>query len=422
VGGQLWWMWVFSTSQVSVYAIQPGRGFEQAAMVLGADFAGFLVRDGWSVYRQFLQALHQTCLAHLLRRCREMILVAGKGETVFPRTVQSILQAALQLRDRREQGQISERGVAVARGRLEARLDRSLQRSYRSPRNRRLANHLIRERDALFTFLNCPGLEATNWRAEQAIRPMVVTRHRRLFKSTSRLNRIDADLRGAEDPHPPQLSAHSPSGLVRGHTGTGANLFHQRLIGRFRFVGHTLQGLTESTATHPQSEGLLQHGCRLAVGQSQTFIELRGQGQRSGAQLRSSTADRIGGLSGMPALHPPSATPTASHMNAKLNALHSWFRNLGLILAYDAPFLHSPSAMWTLLRQRHVDDLIDTPGNRPTTSPPVLASCFASRFLRVRLGIPSREGGRLTLSRSQRLFQQTSQSLVLFLQLFNLSL
>ncbi len=176
VGGQLWWMWVFSTAQVSVYAIQPGRGFEQAAMVLGADFAGFLVRDGWSAYRQFLQALHQTCLAHLLRRCREMILVAGQGETVFPRTVQAILQAALQLRDRREEGQISERGLAVARGRLEARLDRSLQRSYRSPRNRRLANHLVRERDALFTFLNCPGLEATNWRAEQAIRPMVVTR------------------------------------------------------------------------------------------------------------------------------------------------------------------------------------------------------------------------------------------------------
>ncbi len=169
-------MWVFSTSQVSVYAIRPGRGFEQAAMVLGADFAGFLVRDGWSVYRQFLQALHQTCLAHLLRRCREMILVAGKGEAVFPRTVQAILQEALQLRDRREKGQISDRGVAVARGRLEARLDRRLQRHYRSPRNRRLANHLLRERDALFTFLNCPGLEATNWRAEQAIRPMVVTR------------------------------------------------------------------------------------------------------------------------------------------------------------------------------------------------------------------------------------------------------
>jgi len=63
----------------------------------------------------------------------------------------SHLQDALQLRDRREEGQISERGMAVARGRLEARLDRSLQRSYRSPRKSALANHLVRERDALFT-------------------------------------------------------------------------------------------------------------------------------------------------------------------------------------------------------------------------------------------------------------------------------
>jgi transposase len=142
----------------------------------GADFSGFLVRDGWAVYRRFLRALHQSCLAHLLRRCREMILVGGKREAEFPHRIQALLQHALQLRDRRQQEQISDHGVAVARGRLEARLDRSLQHGYRARRNRRLAKHLLRERDALFTFLNCPGLEATNWRAEQAIRPMVVTR------------------------------------------------------------------------------------------------------------------------------------------------------------------------------------------------------------------------------------------------------
>ena len=176
VGGKLWWRWAFSSSQVTVYAIQPGRGFEQAAMVLGDDFAGFLVRDGWSVYRQFAQAMHQSCLAHLLRRCREMMLVAGSGARAFPRGVQAILQRALQLRQRRDQGQISDQGVAVARGRLEARLDRMLQGPLRLPQNRRFARHLLRERDALFTFLNCPGLEATNWRAEQAIRPMVVAR------------------------------------------------------------------------------------------------------------------------------------------------------------------------------------------------------------------------------------------------------
>lgn len=176
VAAQLWWMWVFCSAQVTVYAIQPGRGFGQAAAVLGEDFAGFLVHDGWSVYRQFGRAFHQTCLAHLLRRCREMILVAGSRAREFPRRVQDILQRALQLRDRRDRDQISQCGVAVARGRLEARLDRTLQQRFRSSQNRRLANHLLRERDALFTFLNCPGLEATNWRAEQAIRPMVVTR------------------------------------------------------------------------------------------------------------------------------------------------------------------------------------------------------------------------------------------------------
>jgi transposase len=42
--------------------------------------------------------------------------------------------------------------------------------------NRRLTNHLLREQKALFAFLSCDGSEATNWQAEQTIRPMVVTR------------------------------------------------------------------------------------------------------------------------------------------------------------------------------------------------------------------------------------------------------
>jgi transposase len=99
VGGCLWWMWAFSSAEATVYAIQPGRGFEQAA-VLGEDFAGFLVRDGWSVYRQFTSAVHQTCLAHLLRRCLQMLEVAHGGVAKFPRTVKTILEGSQELRDR----------------------------------------------------------------------------------------------------------------------------------------------------------------------------------------------------------------------------------------------------------------------------------------------------------------------------------
>ena len=124
VAAQLQWMWVFSSEQITVYSIQPGRGFEQASSVLGEDFAGFLVRDGWSVYRQFQQAWHQTCVAHLLRRCREMIQVQGGSAAQFPRQLQRILQAALGLRQRYQQGQISAHGLAVARGKIEAGMNR----------------------------------------------------------------------------------------------------------------------------------------------------------------------------------------------------------------------------------------------------------------------------------------------------------
>ena len=66
---------------------------------------------------------------------------------------------------------VSQCGLAVATGRLEARLDCLLDRPYRLEENRRLANHLDREFDYQFTCLKCPGLEATNHRAEQAFRP-----------------------------------------------------------------------------------------------------------------------------------------------------------------------------------------------------------------------------------------------------------
>ena len=107
-------------------------------------------------------------------------MIAAAGETHpgarFPQQVQGILQKALRLRDRRHQDHISTHGLAVARGRIEAEMDRVLARNQRSPDNQRLVNHLRREREWLFTFLHYQGLEATNWRAEQAIRPLVVTR------------------------------------------------------------------------------------------------------------------------------------------------------------------------------------------------------------------------------------------------------
>jgi hypothetical protein len=69
----------FVGQQLTVYCIAQRRGFAEAAAVLGEGYAAVLERDGWAPYRGFTHARHQTCLAHLLGRCRELLADAERG-------------------------------------------------------------------------------------------------------------------------------------------------------------------------------------------------------------------------------------------------------------------------------------------------------------------------------------------------------
>jgi transposase len=176
VAGHLEWLWVAVSEQVTVYAILPGRGFEEAASILGQSYDGFLNHDGWAPYYRFAGAYHQTCISHLIRRCKDLIKVASRCGARFPLAVMQLVFKGLTLRDRYRLGDISLHGLYVAAGRLENAMDRLLARTLHLPVNRRLAKHLRHEQPHIFTFLHCPGIEATNNAAEQAIRPAVVAR------------------------------------------------------------------------------------------------------------------------------------------------------------------------------------------------------------------------------------------------------
>jgi transposase len=178
IGGQPAWLHTFTNSRLTCYRIDRQRGFAVGAGLLGEDYAGHLVHDGWGPYDRFWLAMHQTCLGHLLTRCHHMLETAKGGAVVFPRQIKHILQQALALRDRYAIRAISLHGLAVVRGRLEAQLDRLLTWTRANAANERLAKHLAKHRRQLFTFLDDPdfGLDATNWRAEQALRPAVVNR------------------------------------------------------------------------------------------------------------------------------------------------------------------------------------------------------------------------------------------------------
>ena len=176
VAAYLQWLWVVVSPEVTVYDILPGRGFAEAASILGEDYNGALHHDGWRPYYRFLKALHQSCLSHLIHRCHDIIQIASPTARRFPQAILQLFRKALVLRDRFRDGEISLHGLYVATGRIGASMDRLLDKSFRSKLNRRFAKHLHHERPYLFSFLYCPDLDATNNAAERAIRPAVIAR------------------------------------------------------------------------------------------------------------------------------------------------------------------------------------------------------------------------------------------------------
>ena len=66
IDGEQGWLWTFKTDKATLYALRASRGSDVPTEILGEDFEGTLVTDGWSAYPAFTD-LFQRCWAHLLR-------------------------------------------------------------------------------------------------------------------------------------------------------------------------------------------------------------------------------------------------------------------------------------------------------------------------------------------------------------------
>jgi len=106
----------------------------------------------------------------------ELLADARRGQAKTPHAVRRVLTQALAVRDARDAGELGQATAAAEAGRLGAAVDKLLAGRTCYPPNRKLLAQLGRERDALSTFLAQPGVQAANWRAEQAIGPAVVCR------------------------------------------------------------------------------------------------------------------------------------------------------------------------------------------------------------------------------------------------------
>lgn len=177
VSGLLHWLHVFVTEEAVLYRIDRGRGHEVPAGILGLDYDGTLIHDGLASYGRFTRAFHQQCLAHLLKRCRNLLETATAGAVRFPRAVQALLLRSLAVRDRFLAGDVTERGLASLAGRLTAALERLVTPVRTHVGNERLARFLHKHLDEVFWFLTCPqGIAATNNESEFELRFNVIAR------------------------------------------------------------------------------------------------------------------------------------------------------------------------------------------------------------------------------------------------------
>jgi len=176
VAGRLAWLHAFVSPRETCYEIDPARSHEPAERLLGLDFSGTLVHDGWSVYNRFTAAAHQQCLAHLQRRCRGLLETAVRGAVRLPRAVLALVDHAFALR-RAWRGHRLGGDALVDHGlSLSCELERLVSGHFTHAPNRRLAQHLRKHPMQWFWFLIDPTIQATNHWAERAIRPAVVNR------------------------------------------------------------------------------------------------------------------------------------------------------------------------------------------------------------------------------------------------------
>jgi len=176
VGGQPAWLHVWVGDRATAYGIDSHRSAAVLERVIGADWGGVLSHDGFASYDRFTEAAHQQCVAHVLRRAQELLETATRGAVRFPRQVIALFTDAIHQRNDYLRGRVSLAELQDQRETFDERLWALVYPRRAGPEYERLAKHLWNHAGAWFAFVTDPTIEATNWKAEQAIRPAVVNR------------------------------------------------------------------------------------------------------------------------------------------------------------------------------------------------------------------------------------------------------
>ncbi|WP_158218637.1 IS66 family transposase [Synechococcus sp. 1G10] len=179
------WQWVMVTPVVTVFLQSLNRSAAAAIELLGDAFGGILVSDRFSAYNYLSTQQRQLCWAHLIRDLNAIAERTGvSGE--FAVELLGLQQQLFAQWHQWKKGtidwpQLQQRCQPIRQSfetTLQRAVDLGCERKERTPwaKTVRTCQQLLQRNQALWTFLERPGVEPTNNAAERALRQSVIQR------------------------------------------------------------------------------------------------------------------------------------------------------------------------------------------------------------------------------------------------------
>lgn len=170
--GRLVWLWVVVTNSVTLFLIG-GRSWEVIANIL-EGYAGWLMSDGWRVYRKYARRLR--CWAHLIRKARGLSESLNQEAQHFGEKVLACFTMLIEQIYQAREGPNANLKTEFADQLEDLKSLCEQHKDSKHKKTRQLARELLNDWEAIWTVLEHPELPLTNNIAERALRHWVISR------------------------------------------------------------------------------------------------------------------------------------------------------------------------------------------------------------------------------------------------------
>ena len=169
VGGRKFWIWIFVTNKYTFVAIRKSRSKKVLEEILGKNFRGVIVCDGWKSYSEYTTKI-QRCWAHLLREAKHLAGKYSSGLNLCEGIKKIYAKVkAVTFKERYENRK-------KVYDKLIAELKQWVEYANCYKELRKFAVKITNGLEYFFTRVLNPRIEATNNTAERALREHVVIR------------------------------------------------------------------------------------------------------------------------------------------------------------------------------------------------------------------------------------------------------